>query len=169
MAVDGCRCCWRRCCLTSDKIYAAKKLQHPSGYREPCGIVVHCDPIKVQAISTVKIAVVGKPVHPSAKADRNFASKSSLEEKGEWVKPVGKYCGLLISPRKINCTWPTRSISHFCEQKLWPDAVFMSSVRWTQSSALLSSYLKKSKDRAASEVSHQAIRIRVCGKDPKES
>lgn len=63
MAADGC-CRWRRCCLTSGNICAAKELQHPLGYREPRGTVVQCDPMQVQVISTVRIAVVGKPVHP---------------------------------------------------------------------------------------------------------
>lgn len=64
VAADGCCCCWRRCCLTLGNICAAEELEHPSGSREPRGTVVQCDPIQAQVISTVTIAVVGKPVHP---------------------------------------------------------------------------------------------------------
>lgn len=64
MAADGCCCRWRRCCLTSGYVCAAEELEHPSGYREPHGTVVQCDPAQVEVISAAIIAVVGKQVHP---------------------------------------------------------------------------------------------------------
>lgn len=172
MAADGCCCRWRPCCLTSGNICAAEKLQHPLGYREPRGTVVQCDPIQVQLISTVRIAVVGNPVHPLP----NLMIISLL--KVHWKKTVSEShllentVSFLFPQGRQIALWSMTNRKHqslLRAKSLWPDAIFLlSSIRRTQTSALLPLYFKNSKDTVTSEMSHQAIRIRVYGKDPKQ-